>query len=217
MPHLNKPHSPWTQYSFSLYITLLLLLYTMVSGLDHSNPWTSTWLSTKLRTLYIKGLRTEMTMTFILLVVVPGQDLSTGRTFLSLPPFRKLWLKAEAMWVSFLQSKFACTSKKKSNVGVYIWASTAQKGYTDYSNFLHDHRAQLPALSHQNGAIPIKQVYSIRSRELFFIGHFSIKPCKRSESLFTIGFVALSYLEVGTILSLSPCIYVNETILKILS
>lgn len=83
--------------------------------------------------------------------------------------------------------------------------------------FLHDHRAQLPALSHQNGAIPIKQVYSIRSRELFFIGHFSIKPCKRSESLFTIGFVALSYLEVGTILSLSPCIYVNENILNILS
>ena len=203
---------------FLLYTNLLLLLYRMVSGLDHSNHLSST----KLRTLYIKSLRTEMTMTPILLVVIPWQGpwlAWLGHSSHSLQ-FRKLWLKAEAVWVSLLQSKLACTgwiSKKKSNVGIYMWPSSEQKGYMDYSNILHDHRAQLPALGHQDRAIHIQQICFSRSRELFFMDHFSIKSCKRSESLFTIGFVTLSYLEVGTTLLSSPCIYVNENIPNILS
>src|SRR3712207_282813 len=72
-------------------------------------------------------------------------------------------------------------------------------------------------LAVNNRPIHIQQGCSIRSRELFFMGYFSIKSCKRSEGLYTIGLVTPSYLEVGTILALNPCIYINEYTLNILS
>lgn len=98
-----RHHSP-AQCFFSLYIVLLLLLYRMVSGLDHSNLSIPTWLfQPNWEHFTSKVQNRENNDTPILLAVVPRQDPSTVNTFSHSLHFRMLWLKVEAMWVSLLQ------------------------------------------------------------------------------------------------------------------